>query len=236
MVLATTGVIKFSDIQTEFGGTNPITLSEYYINNPSGYTAGITGIPSSGNTLNISVFRGKAKVVLPPTPPGVVYTAYTSTKYPDPTGNTDSTVYSTKSGYMYIAGASGTNSSRNNVTTFDNSTAYTGTRTPVISDAATHALQARAGDQISIVIKGVGFNFSGAASTVRTRCWVHNNTSYTAIGSVTQNPATNKYTTPSTFNYTIPTTLANGNYIICCHQDNGSGNFVTMNFYSLQIW
>ena len=63
MVLATTGVIKFSDIQTEFGGTNPIKLSEYYTDNASGYTAGITGIPSSGNTLNISVFRGKAKVI-----------------------------------------------------------------------------------------------------------------------------------------------------------------------------
>lgn len=30
MPLPTTGPLKFSDIQTEFGGTNPISMSEYY--------------------------------------------------------------------------------------------------------------------------------------------------------------------------------------------------------------
>jgi hypothetical protein len=239
MVLNSTGVIKFSDIQTEFGGTNPINLSEYYVNNASGYTAGIAGITSSGNQLNISIFRGKQKIAVPP---AVVYTAYTSTKYQDPTGNTNAANYSTKSGYQYIGGASGTNLSRNNVTTFDNSNEYTGTRTPIISDAYRYVLQARAGDQIRIVINGRTFNFNNATKTARTQCYIHHNiyftdyTMYTFVGSITQSMLTNKYSVATTFDYTIPANLANGNYIICCVQDNDSGNFINLNFYSLQIW
>ena len=50
---------SFSNIQNEFGGTNPISLSEYY--NVSGkYGLGITGIPVSGQ-LSINNFRGKSK-------------------------------------------------------------------------------------------------------------------------------------------------------------------------------
>jgi hypothetical protein len=44
-----------------FGGTNPITMSEYYNNNASGFTTGVTGIPNSGATISISQFYGKAK-------------------------------------------------------------------------------------------------------------------------------------------------------------------------------
>lgn len=32
MVLPSTGAISFADIQNEFGGVNPISLSEYYAN------------------------------------------------------------------------------------------------------------------------------------------------------------------------------------------------------------
>jgi hypothetical protein len=32
MVLQSSGPISFSNIQTEFGGANPISLSEYYLN------------------------------------------------------------------------------------------------------------------------------------------------------------------------------------------------------------
>ena len=61
MALQTTGKISLSDIQTLFGGTNPITMSEYYNNNASGFTTGVTGIPNSGATISISHFYGKAK-------------------------------------------------------------------------------------------------------------------------------------------------------------------------------
>ena len=61
MALQSTGKISLSDIQTMFGGTNPITMSEYYNNNASGFTTGVTGIPNSGATISISHFYGKAK-------------------------------------------------------------------------------------------------------------------------------------------------------------------------------
>ena len=63
MSIPSSGQIKFSDLQTEFGGSNPIGLSEYYAG--AGYVApGTTGtsgsIPSSGNPLNIGKFFGSA--------------------------------------------------------------------------------------------------------------------------------------------------------------------------------
>lgn len=49
MALANTGPLSLSDIQTEFGGSDPISLSEYY--------AAATGVPASG-TISISDFYG----------------------------------------------------------------------------------------------------------------------------------------------------------------------------------
>lgn len=67
------GLIKLSQIQTEFGGANPISMGEYYSNAPSGYTTGVAGIPASGNRLRMSNFYGKSKpaqiVVYPPISP-----------------------------------------------------------------------------------------------------------------------------------------------------------------------
>lgn len=53
--------IKFSEIQTEFGGTNPISLSEYYTNAISGFATGIAGLPTIGSVIRISNFHGKQK-------------------------------------------------------------------------------------------------------------------------------------------------------------------------------
>lgn len=60
MAIATQGPVSFSEVQTEFGGSNPISLSEYYregTNVPVG--ANTEGIPTSG-TIDISEFRGKS--------------------------------------------------------------------------------------------------------------------------------------------------------------------------------
>ena len=51
MVLQSSGVITLNDIQTEFGGANPIRTSEYY--------GAASGIPSSG-TILFSQFYGKS--------------------------------------------------------------------------------------------------------------------------------------------------------------------------------
>lgn len=54
MVLPATGnTISLSQVQTEFGGTDPISLSEYYITS-------IYGIPTTGSTIRLSDFSGKA--------------------------------------------------------------------------------------------------------------------------------------------------------------------------------
>ena len=70
MVLPATGnTISFSDIQTEFGGVNPITISEYYNNNSSNYVVNIASIPSTfGQTLSMSFFNGKSKTSTPTLP------------------------------------------------------------------------------------------------------------------------------------------------------------------------
>jgi len=49
MALQTSGPISLNDIQTEFGGSNPIAISEYY--------GAAAGIPASG-TISIGAFYG----------------------------------------------------------------------------------------------------------------------------------------------------------------------------------
>lgn len=64
MTLPTSGPLSLSDIQTEFGGSNPISLNEYYAGGglvPSG-TSGTNGaVPSSG-TISISQFYGTSNI------------------------------------------------------------------------------------------------------------------------------------------------------------------------------
>lgn len=61
--------LTLNDIQTEFGGVNPISLSEYYsggVNTPAGvigYPGGVsTGIPTSG-AIALANFHGASKIV-----------------------------------------------------------------------------------------------------------------------------------------------------------------------------
>ena len=57
MALPASGPISLDDIQTEFGGTNPIGLSEYY--------SAAAGVPASGE-ISIADFYGtSARVVIP---------------------------------------------------------------------------------------------------------------------------------------------------------------------------
>ena len=56
MPLQSSGAISLSDIQTEFGGTNPISMSEYY-RGGAYVTDNNTGVPTSG-TIDIGDFYG----------------------------------------------------------------------------------------------------------------------------------------------------------------------------------
>lgn len=53
--------ITFSSIQTEFGGTNPINISEYYSNSTTYYTSNISTLPLINSTISISSFSDLAK-------------------------------------------------------------------------------------------------------------------------------------------------------------------------------
>lgn len=51
--------IACSQLQSEMGGVNPVTLSEYYANNS--YALDVPGVPTTGK-IDLSLFRGKSKV------------------------------------------------------------------------------------------------------------------------------------------------------------------------------
>jgi hypothetical protein len=69
--------VGLSSIQTEFGGTNPISLSEYYLGGPAGVNPATPApngpIPSSGQ-ISIGQFRGAAKIVFTVATGGTVTT------------------------------------------------------------------------------------------------------------------------------------------------------------------
>jgi hypothetical protein len=65
MALPSSGPLSLDDIQTEFGGSNPISLDEYYAGGayvPAGTSGTYGAVPSSG-TISIQNFYGTSKVV-----------------------------------------------------------------------------------------------------------------------------------------------------------------------------
>lgn len=66
MTLPSSGPLTLANIQTEFGGSNPISLSEYYAGGsyvPAGTTGTYGAVPSSG-TISIRNFYGTSNVVI----------------------------------------------------------------------------------------------------------------------------------------------------------------------------
>lgn len=66
MTLPSSGPLSFADIQTEFGGSNPISLSEYYAGGayvPAGTTGTNGAVPSNG-TISISNFYGTSNAII----------------------------------------------------------------------------------------------------------------------------------------------------------------------------
>jgi hypothetical protein len=66
MALPSSGPLTLANIQTEFGGSNPISLSEYYAGGayvPAGTTGTYGAVPSSG-TISIQNFYGTSNVLI----------------------------------------------------------------------------------------------------------------------------------------------------------------------------
>lgn len=60
MPLQSTGPISLANIQAELGGTNPVSLSEYYSNATPTYPTAASNIPSIGAPISIGMFYGQA--------------------------------------------------------------------------------------------------------------------------------------------------------------------------------
>lgn len=85
MALQTSGQIKLSEIQAEFGGSNPIGISEYYLNGPY-TTSNNTGVPTSGE-ITSSDFYGTTAWT------SGSQTFYSSGTFTPPSGTNTSTVF-----------------------------------------------------------------------------------------------------------------------------------------------
>lgn len=66
MTLPSSGPLTLADIQTEFGGSNPISLSEYYAGGsyvPAGTSGTYGAVPSSG-AISIRNFYGTSNILI----------------------------------------------------------------------------------------------------------------------------------------------------------------------------
>lgn len=76
--ISASGPISFSQIQAVFGGSDPISLSEYYSDAPPpNYTSGVSGIPARNTPISITMFQGKSKTLLTTLAPNVYSYAQT---------------------------------------------------------------------------------------------------------------------------------------------------------------
>jgi hypothetical protein len=65
MTLPSSGPLSLADIQGEFGGSNPISLSEYYAGGayvPAGTTGTYGAVPTAGNPISIRNFYGTSAI------------------------------------------------------------------------------------------------------------------------------------------------------------------------------
>jgi hypothetical protein len=218
--------ISFSDIQTEFGGADPINLDEYYQNSVPSYTLGVTGIPSVvGAAISIDMFYGKSKPAS--YPPAAVQTNQALFPPPWAYGN---------SSYEWITGASGTNLTRSGGTTFNNIGAYGRSRVPSFVNNQSLILQAKPGDILRFTLQtGVSSNSDPEVQTLL----LHLGSGWYQAGSSGQtNGLAGGGFITRTHDITLSASLAPGNYGIIAHNDYSSaasGSYGTGNFYSLHV-
>ena len=221
MVLQSSGTISLANIQTEFGGANPIGLNEYYLNGAYTTGTGAAGIPTSG-TISLNNFYSKSKVISNVVPAAVATTFTGTYVNPFPGGNTT---------YETISGCSGTNTSIAGVSTFNNIGSQARGRAGVIYYADL-ILQARVGNVINISVNIIP---SSSGDNEGVRIYINYGAGYVNI--FTQ---TGIFTTNGTYglNYTIPAGTAAGNYGICCTLEFSTTGttYRSVNLYSLHIY
>jgi hypothetical protein len=219
MVLQSTGVISLENIQTEFGGANPIGLDEYYLNGAYTTGSGATGIPTSGG-ISLGSFYGKSKVVASSWPPTAVQSSYGNFGLPWGLGNT---------GYEWQAGASGTNLTRTGGATFNNLGADNYQNRPNFRNYQNLILQAKPGDTVRFSWQTTALygDYEVASALLHLGGGWFVVSSQGSAGSRT-----------NTADYAISASQAVGSYGIafyCDYSSVASGSYSSANFYSLHI-
>ena len=215
--------ISFSDIQTEFGGANPIGIEEYYQNAAISYTSGVAGIPNVNAIISMEMFYGKSKTAPPPSvsyPPAAVQTNQTAFGNPWPFANTN---------YEWLTGASGTNLTRAGGTTFNNIGSYGGNRANFINNQSL-ILQAKPGDALRFVVQN-GAQSSGDYEI--NSLLLHLGGGWFLVQSI---GAYGSHT--DTIDYTLSASLAPGSYGIFAYNNYtsaASSSYASGNFYSLHV-
>jgi hypothetical protein len=215
MALPATGALKFTQIQSVFGGANPISFSEYYLNAATGYTTGTAGIPNIGTKISVSNFYGKSKGAVVPAP---VQTNFAGTYLLGGNGSTN---------FEWVTGCSGTNSSRTGVSTFNNIGTQGRNRAGLIY-YPNLILQARAGDTIVFTVNVA----TAFGDTENIQAFVNLGAGYFGIGNVVRGGGGNL-----TVNYVIPAGTPAGNYALAGINDWVSGGgYRSISAYSLHIY
>ena len=221
MALQASGQISLNNLQTQFGGTNPISFSEYYLNASTGYTTGVSGIPNIGTQISLSSFYGKAKTVVASNyPPAAVQSTQANFGNPWGFGATN---------YEWLSGASGTNLTRTGGTTFNNIGSYGQNRTNFVNNQSL-ILQAKPGDALRFVIQN---GASSSSDSEINSLWLHLGTGWFLVQSV---GGSGGHT--DTIDYTLSASLASGSYGIFAYNNYSSaGNsaYASGNFYSLHV-
>ena len=221
MALQASGQISLNNLQTQFGGTNPISFSEYYLNATPGYTTGVSGIPNIGTQISLSSFYGKAKTVVASNyPPAAVQSTQSNFGNPWGFGATN---------YEWLSGASGTNLTRTGGTTFNNIGSYGQNRTNFVNNQSL-ILQAKPGDALRFVIQN---GASSSSDYEVNSLLLHVGGGWFNVQSVGANGGHT-----DTIDYTLSASLAPGSYGIFAYNNYSSaGNsaYASGNFYSLHV-
>jgi hypothetical protein len=219
MPLQSTGAISLDNIQTEFGGANPIGINEYYLNGIYTTGTGATGIPTSG-TISLNDFYGKSKITGSTWPPPAVQSTYSNFGLPWGLGSTY---------YEFQAGASGTNLTRTGGSTFNNLGADNYQNRPNFINYQSLILQAKPGDTVRFTWQTTAlYGDYEVASAL-----LHLGGGWFVVSSQ------GSYgTRTNTVDYTISASQAVGSYGIafyCDYSSVASGSYSSANFYSLHI-
>ena len=216
MPLQASGAISLSQIQSEFGGSNPIALSEYY-RNGSYVNSNASSIPTSGQ-IKFSDFYGAQAQASVPSPQ--------QSSLPSRYGGVGTT------SYEIVTGLYANNTSRSEgTTTFDH---RSGTSRGSSNDVKypSKIIQAKAGDTLTLISR---LNTSSSYKEYA-EFYVWLGGSWEPIG---QQNATFSGNRDFSMSYTIPSGTSPGNYglaVASSYSSYRSSGYRSWKSYSLHVW